>query len=163
MIFEVILAIVLAFCTATCFALAIGHKKHRFTRTIVGIIFLAFAFYFLYHLGYNYGSSTPNEYTDIAPEKATVDLAFYIQDDQPESESYYLEITSRGTYKFCYFLNDGVSIGKIEAPTDKCELLPSDDDLPYRVEMYRKNKQIYLYRIHIPDSASAIQYDTDGK
>lgn len=163
MIFEVILAVFLALCTATCFAMAIGHRSHRLTRFIVGLCFLVFAFYFLYRIGYSIGSGAPNEYAPFGPEKATVDLAYYISDDAKDSTNYYVEITDKGTYKFCYFSDDAVTINKIEAPTDKCEIVADNEDLPYRVEIYRKNKEIYLYRLHIPDDANAIQYDADGK
>ena len=89
--------------------------------------------------------------------------AYYIPDDAKDSTNYYVEITDKGTYKFCYFSDDAVTINKIEAPTDKCEIVADNEDLPYRVEIYRKNKEIYLYRLHIPDDANAIQYDADGK
>ena len=107
-------------------------------------------------------SNGPHKNTETAqfgPEKGVAMLSFYVQDGAKESETYYIEVTEKETYKWCYFHEDGEHIVKIEVPTSMVELIYRDDDLPHRMEVYLSDGKPVLYQIHLPNDANAIQLD----
>lgn len=115
------------------------------------------------------GAISSKSETSEAPKEpayvAKAPLAFYVQDGDDISETYYVEVTEHDTYKFCYFHNDGVHIVKKEVPADKVNLVCQENDLPYRVEIYlvEADGEPLYYELHLPDDANCIQLDKDGK
>ena len=103
--------------------------------------------------------------TSSDAEVATAMLSYYVPLGATESENYYIEVTEDNHYKFCYFEPDGSTISRVQIPADEngVEVIPSNTDLPFRVDFYNKGDKVVAVKIHIPADANAIQFDTDGK
>lgn len=127
-----------------------------------GCLFMMLGIYIIYANCMNLENAKA---TSSDAEVATAMLSYYVPLGATESENYYIEVTEDNHYKFCYFEPDGSTISRVQIPADEngVEVIPSNTDLPFRVDFYNKGDKVVAVKIHIPDDANAIQFDTDGK
>ena len=152
MLLYLTLICVIMLCIVSCFAAA-ATKKGSLVFLLFGYLFLALVVALSISLG-KQGAPT------LFAEVRTSLLTWYIPEGANTSEEkVYIAVTESGSYRFCYFEDDGISIKRAQLKADEVDIQSSEEAA--RVDWYYYGDVLTKVVVYIPDDANAIMFEPE--